>query len=170
VKLEIDTRPPSGAKVAEHFHIGPIMFTVNHHDVPSLFAGEFHALLFRGFVKGRDYFDLMFFLSKRVPFDAQLLRNATLQTHPETSLDSTDEVLRCLKRRPREVDQRNIAGDLAPFLLEPHDLRFIASENMIWALDRNIAEGVFAQAPSPPPPLSLCGRQGASLLPQGLFL
>ncbi len=147
MKLEIDTRTPSGAKVAEHFHSGPIIFTVNHHDLPSLFAGKLHALLFRGFVKGRDYFDLMFFLSKRVPFNAQLLRNATLQTHPETSLDSTDEVLRRLKRRLREVDESNIAGDLAPFLLEPHDLRFITSKNLIEALNRNIAEGVFAEAP-----------------------
>lgn len=143
VKVEIDTNPPGGGRVVEYFHNGPIMFTVNHHDLPSLFAGKLHAVLFRGFVKGRDYFDLMLFLSKKVPFNARLLRNATLQTHPDTMLESIDGIVQRLKMRLNEVDEKTIAGDLEPFLLEPEDLRFITPGNLVDALERNMADGVF---------------------------
>ena len=54
VKIEIDTRPPVGATLttsAVRFHV---KLHLQHHDRASLLAGKLHALLVRGFTKGRD--------------------------------------------------------------------------------------------------------------------
>jgi len=64
VALEIDTKPPggaTGAKTLVNVHI-PVL--LQHHDLPSLFAGKSAAILTREYIKGRDYFDLFWFLSK----------------------------------------------------------------------------------------------------------
>lgn len=64
VKVEIDTNPPEGAVlktdvINKYF---PIAFL--SYDINSLFAGKLHALLSRKYTKGRDLFDLGWYLSK----------------------------------------------------------------------------------------------------------
>jgi predicted nucleotidyltransferase component of viral defense system len=64
IALEIDTKPPggaTGAKTLVNVHV-PVL--IQHHDLPSLLAGKAAAILTRDYIKGRDYFDLFWFLSK----------------------------------------------------------------------------------------------------------
>ena len=59
IKLEIDTNPPSGGVEIPDILNLEFIFYVKHYDLPSLFAGKLHALLFRKFLKGRDFYDLI---------------------------------------------------------------------------------------------------------------
>ncbi len=139
VKVEVDGNPPKGGHVVEYFHNGPIMFSVNHHDLPSLFSGKLHALLFRPYIKGRDYYDLMFFLSRKTRFNLKLLQNAARQTNPRVKIDSVEDVIGLLRTRLKNIDNALTAGDLAPFLLVPEEIHYIKPKNLLSALEQNFA-------------------------------
>jgi predicted nucleotidyltransferase component of viral defense system len=64
VKLEVDTNPPQGATVTTTSLYRHIRLNLQHHDRPSLFAGKLHAILQRAFPKGRDIYDLWWYLSQ----------------------------------------------------------------------------------------------------------
>jgi predicted nucleotidyltransferase component of viral defense system len=64
IRIEVDTRPPAGAVletrlVTRHF---PIVFRV--HDLRSCMARKVHAVLARRWTKGRDLFDLAWYLTR----------------------------------------------------------------------------------------------------------
>jgi hypothetical protein len=55
---------------------------MQHYDLPSLMAGKLHALLTRGYPKGRDWYDLLWYRAQRPPVEPNgaLLQNALDQT------------------------------------------------------------------------------------------
>lgn len=66
IKLEVDTDPPLGFSTKTHYLLQPIPFPVRACDLPDLFAGKMHAVLFRRWknrVKGRDWYDLVWFIT-----------------------------------------------------------------------------------------------------------
>ncbi|ALJ16269.1 nucleotidyl transferase AbiEii/AbiGii toxin family protein [Sphingopyxis macrogoltabida] len=82
IKLEIDTNPPSGSGEATSFLDFPLDYLVRHQDLESNFALKVHALLCRGFLKGRDWFDFSWYVSKGVTPNLPLLQSALMQTGP----------------------------------------------------------------------------------------
>lgn len=64
MKLEIDSNPPQGAVLATTSLKRHVAFNLQHHDRASLFAGKLHAVLQRSYLKGRDIFDLWWYLSQ----------------------------------------------------------------------------------------------------------
>lgn len=67
IKLEVDTDPPKGAVYEVKYHLKPIPFSVRLFSLESLFAGKVHAILCRKWktrVKGRDFFDYVWYLSR----------------------------------------------------------------------------------------------------------
>jgi predicted nucleotidyltransferase component of viral defense system len=143
LKVEVDANPPEGGRVIEHFNSGSIMFSVNHHDLPSLFAGKLHAIFFRPYTKGRDYYDLMYFLSVKTNFNMNLLKNAVRQTNPEIMVHSAGDVKVLLENRLKSIDDASIVSDLAPFLLEPEEIHYLTVKNLLHALEQNHVAGVF---------------------------
>lgn len=82
IKLEVDTNPPPGAKTETKFLDFPINFSVTTHDLPSLFGGKSHALLCREYIKGRDWFDFVWYVGQKVKPNLNLLSNALTQLGP----------------------------------------------------------------------------------------
>lgn len=82
IKLEIDVNPPSGSGEETSYLDFPLDYLVRHQDLPSNFALKIHALLCRGFLKGRDWFDYSWYVSRGVVPNLALLRNALVQTGP----------------------------------------------------------------------------------------
>lgn len=82
IKLEVDTNPPAGAKTETKFLDFPINFSVTAHDLPSLFAGKSHALLCRNYIKGRDWFDFLWYVGQNIKPNLTLLSNALEQHGP----------------------------------------------------------------------------------------
>jgi predicted nucleotidyltransferase component of viral defense system len=82
IKLEIDTNPPEGSKFEKQFINFPYSFSIVAQDLPSLFASKCHALLCRPFTKGRDWFDFVWYVSKRIVPDFSHLTYAIDQEGP----------------------------------------------------------------------------------------
>ncbi len=66
IKLEIDTNPPAGSQFQTHFLDFPVTFSISAQDLPSLFASKCHALLCRPYLKGRDWYDFAWYVSKKI--------------------------------------------------------------------------------------------------------
>ncbi len=83
IKLEIDRDPAPGFNIDLKYHLHPIPFTIKTMALPSLFAGKMHALLCRSRrtnIKGRDWYDLIWFVKNNIPCDLHYLKNKMVQT------------------------------------------------------------------------------------------
>jgi predicted nucleotidyltransferase component of viral defense system len=64
IKLEIDTNPPAFATLNTTLVQHHVAVHLQHHDQASLLSGKLHALLQRDYIKGRDWYDLYWYLSQ----------------------------------------------------------------------------------------------------------
>jgi predicted nucleotidyltransferase component of viral defense system len=82
VKLEVDTVPPSGSAYETAFFTFPVATAFTVQTLPSAFASKSHALLCRNYVKGRDWFDFLWYVERGVVPNFDLLENAVHQAGP----------------------------------------------------------------------------------------
>ena len=59
------------------------IFNLITYDLPSLMASKLHAVLCRKYAKGRDYYDLLWCLTKNLSPNIQQLNNSIIQTEQE---------------------------------------------------------------------------------------
>lgn len=116
IKFDIDINPPTGG-VLSHSLINkyfPITFT--HYDLPSLFSGKLHAILTRPYVKGRDYFDLVWLLSRFPDLNPNiaLLTNALKQTHNPLEISLKNWKAKVLEK-VEAVDWTKVLADVERF-------------------------------------------------------
>jgi hypothetical protein len=108
-----------------------VLLNLAHHDRPSLLAGKIHALLTRKYTKGRDLYDLIWYLSDRswpepnFPFLRAALEQ-TGWTGPEVDAGSWSEVVAA---RLDAIDWRRAVEDVRPFLERPADAALLTPEN-----------------------------------------
>jgi len=82
IKLEIDCNPPLGSGFEYTYLDFPVDFEVCHQDMSSNFALKIHALLCRGYLKGRDWYDFNWYIAQGVKPNLLLLQNALDQYGP----------------------------------------------------------------------------------------
>jgi len=82
IKLEVDTQPPAGAGLETRHLDFPFPSAACVYDLPSLFAGKLHALLCREYLKGRDWYDFIWYTARRTPANYALLSSALDQMGP----------------------------------------------------------------------------------------
>lgn len=132
IKLEVDTRPPSGAILETTVLNRFTLLHLQHHDRASLFAGKLHALLERPFTKGRDLYDLVWYLSDPTQPDPNLemLNNALVQTHWQGEELTNANWRKVVWQRVQGMDWENVAADVRPFLERASDAEFITRDNV----------------------------------------
>ncbi len=122
VKVEVDTSPPAGADSVVSEVRRFVLVRLYHHDRASLLAGKLAAVLMRRYTKGRDLYDLMWYLSDSswpTP-NLTLLRNAAMQgglDDPE-ALDAAGWRAAVLQRLDG-VDWRKARTEAVQFLERP---------------------------------------------------
>ncbi len=79
IKFEVDSNPPTGSGSELKYLDFPFISSVVCQDLPSLFAGKLHALLCRKFIKGRDWYDFLWYISKNSNINYQFLSSAINQ-------------------------------------------------------------------------------------------
>ncbi len=79
IKFEIDTNPPLGSNFETKYVDFPFVSSVTIQDKSSLFAGKIHALLCREYIKGRDWYDFIWYTSQGVNINYQFLASALKQ-------------------------------------------------------------------------------------------
>ncbi len=127
IKLEIDSNPPEGAKTENHLISNPYLFQIKAYDLPSMFSGKLHAVLYRKYVKGRDYYDLLWFLSKKILPNIQLFKNAVFQT--ENRSINPGKWKNFLMSHLEKLNFSKIQNDVRPFLKQAKDAELITLEN-----------------------------------------
>lgn len=128
IKLEIDTNPPRGAKLEVSLINKLYVFDIIHFDLPSLFATKIHACFFRKYTKGRDFYDLMWYLSKKIQPNYKLLNNATRQTHNKKRLVTEDNFKNFLEREFNKVDFAKVRKDVERFLERKEEVNILRKE------------------------------------------
>ncbi|MGB3219823.1 MAG: nucleotidyl transferase AbiEii/AbiGii toxin family protein, partial [Anaerolineae bacterium] len=138
VKIEVDTNPPAGAALATTVIRRHTILQLQHHDRASMLAGKLHALLQRPYTKGRDLFDLLWYLSDPdwpAP-NLTLLNNALRQTGwpgPEMTRETWRPVLADQLRR---LNWDHVVDDVRPLLDLGADLELLTLENMLQVVNR----------------------------------
>jgi predicted nucleotidyltransferase component of viral defense system len=82
IKLEVDTNPPAGGSFETKYLDFPFPSAVCVFDLPSLFAGKLHALLCREYLKGRDWYDFIWYTARKTPVNYAMLSSALDQMGP----------------------------------------------------------------------------------------
>jgi hypothetical protein len=120
IKLEVDTNPPPGFATEEKLLLKPFSFYVKCVGLPDLFAGKLHALLFRQWknrVKGRDWFDLEWYIHKGVPLNLEHLKTRAMQTgNWEKKSLSQKDLLQLLNQKIDTVSFASIKEDIIKFI------------------------------------------------------
>ena len=79
IKLEIDTNPPSGSAFTTSYITFPVTAPLTTQTLESSFALKLHALLCRSYVKGRDWYDFVWYVARGIRPDMALLEHAIEQ-------------------------------------------------------------------------------------------
>lgn len=83
VRLETDLDDPCHPEPVTEQILLPAPFLVSTYQKPDLFAGKMHAVLFRSWrsrVKGRDWFDMVWYLGQEVPLRIEYLEKKMKQS------------------------------------------------------------------------------------------
>lgn len=121
IKLEIDIDPPAGFETEVKYLLQPIPFSVNTYSLPDLFAGKIHALLCRpwqGRVKGRDWYDFVWYLGQHIPVHLSHLQNRLIQTGAwsQDKILTLSDLQGLLIQKIDHIDFKAAQREVAPFL------------------------------------------------------
>lgn len=119
IKLEVDVNPPMGSSFETKIVRFPEPFSIVAQDLPSLFAGKIHALLCREYIKGRDWFDFVWYASRHAEINLLNLQNALNQQGPwkEKGLTIDNKwVSERFREKIASIDWEIAKKDVQPFL------------------------------------------------------
>lgn len=120
IKLEVDRQPPLRFETEEKLLLKPYSFYVKCFTKSNLFAGKMHALLFRKWqnrVKGRDWYDLEWYIRKGVPLNLDHFVARAQDTGNWTnSTIEKEELLDLLKKRIDSVSMEAVKEDIVKFI------------------------------------------------------
>lgn len=121
VKFEIDPDPPCQFDSHSSYILEPIPFSVRVMSLSDLFAGKMHAVLARGWksrVKGRDWYDLLWFVRNDVALNLQHLEARLRQSGHWNYGDKlcADSFRQILHDRINQIDFSQAKADVLPFV------------------------------------------------------
>jgi predicted nucleotidyltransferase component of viral defense system len=133
IKVEIDSNPPAGAKTVSTVVRRHVLLNLRHHDQASLLGGKLHAFLARRYVKGRDVYDLVWYLSDRSWPEPNLglLNNALAQTGWQGPPVTPETWRPLVAQRVEMLDWKQVVADVEPFLERPADIALLTRENLL---------------------------------------
>jgi hypothetical protein len=127
---EVDTNPPAGAGIETTIVRRHVTLNLCHHDRASLLSGKLHAILTRPWTKGRDLYDLAWYLAdRRWPEPNLAMLNAALVQSkwpgPAVTPASWREAIR---QRLTNLDWTAAEDDVRPFLEREHELQLVTPQ------------------------------------------
>jgi hypothetical protein len=141
IKLEVDTNPPMGSVFETRYLSFPLAAAVTTQTLESGFATKAHALLCRGFTKGRDWYDFLWYVSRRTVPLYNLLANALHQQGPWAGSDLTVThawFLAAMRERIGEIDWEAARKDVSRFIVasEQETLSLWSRDFFLYHLER----------------------------------
>ena len=132
VRVEIDTNPPAGATTGTTVIRRFVTLHLFHYDRPSMLAGKLHAVLSRPYTKGRDLYDLVWYLADRTWPEPNFifLNNALAQTGwrgPELTPSNWRQLV---AKRMEKIKWGQAVKDVSPFLERSQDAALLTLKNV----------------------------------------
>ncbi len=137
VRIEVDTDPSAGAGIEVTTVRSYATLNIAHHDRPSLLAGKIAALLLREWVKGRDVYDLVWYLSDRdwPSVNEELLGSACARAgRPELANGGAWRA--ALHARMSEAPWDHVLTDVERFLEREADTWMLERETVLRVLQQ----------------------------------
>jgi hypothetical protein len=128
IRLGIDTNTPPGWRTELSLVSEGFVFTVLRFDLPSLYATKLHACFFRPYTKGRDIYDLIWYLGKGLLPNFTLLNNAIEQTEGKNPGLEKDNFKEFLLSRIERIEFAKAKKDVERFLVNKDELRLFNRE------------------------------------------
>ncbi|NGX43075.1 MAG: hypothetical protein K940chlam7_01366 [Chlamydiae bacterium] len=124
IKIEVDTDPTLGFEVEKQYIKEPIPVSITSVVKSDLFASKLHAALFRAWknrVKGRDWYDVIWFISKEVPLNLSYFTTCMreLNEWSESGIMTPQQVVGLVSERIDMLDIETAKQDVIPFLKNP---------------------------------------------------
>lgn len=124
IKLEFDVIPPAGATFERHVVSSPRLMALTTHDLSSLMAGKLHAILARPYTKGRDWYDLVWYLGRRTQPNIPML-DAALAQIPSPWCKAATDWRAALSSVARAANWSEVQRDVGPFLEIAGELKML---------------------------------------------
>lgn len=128
VKLEVDTNPVSVTdKEIETFFVTKFdeNFPILKHTDNTLFAGKICAALNRAYTKGRDFYDLMWYLNRGTEINFRYLNKAFIQAGFSRQFKGENDVINDLKEKIKIVNVKDIFKDVNRFLEDAGEEKWV---------------------------------------------
>ena len=125
VKIEVDIDPPPKFSTEMCVLNEPRSCIVRAYTLPDLFAGKVSAALFRKWkrrIKGRDWYDVAWYIAKRVPLDLAHLVERAKESAPEADVSTPEKVLAALNARIDAIDFEDARLDVEPYVMDKLEL------------------------------------------------
>lgn len=133
VKIEIDTQPPAGASLSTTIVRRHLILNLQHHDRPSLVAGKLNALLTREYTKGRDVYDLFWYLSDRSwpEPNLEMLNHALKQSGWKKPPMAAETWRTVLSDHVKSLNWDQVISDVRPFLEIEEEVDLLTLDNLL---------------------------------------
>ena len=128
IKLEVDTNPPRGWNIENTLINNVYMINVAHYDLPSLYATKLHACFFRKYTKGRDFYDLFWYIGKKITPNLTLLNNAIRQTEGYNPNLTEDNFRKFVLSELKKINFKIVRSDVERFLEDKNELKLLQFE------------------------------------------
>ena len=119
IKLEVDTNPPAGSEFETSYTTFPNVSAISSQTLSSGFATKAHALLCRRYIKGRDWYDYLWYVRRKIEPNFLLLNNALFQQGPWAGREIDVNVpwfIRALREVIQRIDWNTARPDVQRFL------------------------------------------------------
>jgi len=118
VKVDVDTHPPAGAVTDTRLVRRHVSLRLHHHDRASLLAGKLHAVMCWSWTKGRDIYDLAWYLSDPTwpSPNLELLNAAIRQGDAEAVPLDACTWPGVVAKRVKGLSWETVVADVRPFL------------------------------------------------------
>ncbi len=136
VKFEVDQNPPKGYNTSLTVINKEFLIGINHYDLPSLFAGKLHAVLCRKYAKGRDFYDLIWYLSKKIQPNYFLLDQSVQQTESYDPTFNAEKLISVLKEKVLALDLQALQNDVQPFLENSAEVKYFEEPILVSLIDQ----------------------------------
>ncbi len=140
IKFEVDTDNPKGGRAETKFRLLPAPYQVRVFGESTLFAGKIHAIICRNYknhVKGRDYYDYLFYIGKGSAFNLEYLENKLKNTEAIAQNEklTLGKVKEMLKARFETVDYESAKEDVSNFINDKSGLSLWKKELFLVTLN-----------------------------------
>jgi predicted nucleotidyltransferase component of viral defense system len=136
IKLEVDSNPPGKFETEIVMVNRNFLYKVQCYKPDSLFAAKLHAVLFRKYEKGRDYYDLLWFLTRKTAINYDLLSNAAAQTEKKHTAINADTLRGLLVARLNKINFALLLSEIRPFLERKEEAEYFKKEYFLKAVEK----------------------------------